>query len=145
VTARAPHAADGAGAPEGLLLDQDRRRLEDELVARFCPPLPPHVVRDCVDASLARYAHAPVRAYLRILVERAAVARLRVLALAGPDDPEALVDLAAAESRRLPEQAPVGDPDPVRDAPRCVRHRGDDLGGDAATAGIRPRQRETAP
>lgn len=73
----------------------DHRRLEREMRRRFSPPLRPDQVERCVDDCVAQYEHATVRTYLSILVERAAVSRLRRLVAeveACPlDDPDAEV------------------------------------------------------
>jgi hypothetical protein len=52
-------------------------RLEQRLLARFSPPLPPEHVRRCLRDVTARFETAAVRTYLGVLIERAAVDELR--------------------------------------------------------------------
>jgi hypothetical protein len=55
------------------------RRIEARLVIRYCPPLEPEQIRDCVHDCLAMYETATVRTYVAVLVERTASTRLRAL------------------------------------------------------------------
>ena len=56
------------------------RRLEARLMIRYCPPLEPEAVRECVRSCLAMFEQATVRTYVAVLVERAASDRLRAMA-----------------------------------------------------------------
>jgi hypothetical protein len=64
-----------------VLLDphelDDLARLEQRLIDRFSPPLPPDQVRRAVLEATARFDTAVVRTYLPLLIERDAVTRLR--------------------------------------------------------------------
>ena len=51
--------------------------LERRLMERFCPPLRPDEVDRCLAECTARFEGARVRAYLSVLIERAANERLR--------------------------------------------------------------------
>lgn len=53
------------------------RDVRERLLARFSPSVPAEEVDRCLDECIARLASAPVRTYLPVLVERAAVERLR--------------------------------------------------------------------
>ena len=57
--------------------------IEERLIARFSPPLPPDVVRRCLSQSAVSYQDARVRTYLHILIERAAVERLQAIVRQG--------------------------------------------------------------
>jgi hypothetical protein len=63
-------AVDGLSAKE-------LARLEALLVRRFCPPLTPDSVGRCLGDCAAGFAHARVRNFLSILVEREVSDRLR--------------------------------------------------------------------
>ena len=54
--------------------------LEDRLIARFSPAVRPDEVRRCVAQIAISYQNARVRAYLVILIERAATERLQAIA-----------------------------------------------------------------
>jgi hypothetical protein len=53
------------------------RDVRERLLARFSPSVPAEEVDRCLDECIARLASAPVRTYLPVLVERAAVDRLK--------------------------------------------------------------------
>lgn len=63
------------GTPTGEL-----ERIASALIERFCPPLLPDTVRGCVVDCAARFDGAPVRDFLPILIEREAIARLKLAA-----------------------------------------------------------------
>ena len=54
--------------------------LEARLIAEFSPPLRPDEVQRCVAEAAVGFQDARVTTYLPILIERAAVERLRVIA-----------------------------------------------------------------
>ena len=65
------------------------RDLETRLLRRFSPPLRPEHVQRCLVETVMRFEDAPVRAYLPVLIERAAVTQLEasVLACSRPAPP----------------------------------------------------------
>ncbi|ONI79633.1 hypothetical protein ALI144C_22915 [Actinosynnema sp. ALI-1.44] len=56
----------------GIHLDQ----IEDRLITRYQNDVPAEDVRECMRAEADRFAAAPVRTFVPILVERAVRARL---------------------------------------------------------------------
>ena len=69
------------------------RDLETRLVRRFSPPLRPEHVQRCLVETVMRFEDAPVRAYLPVLIERAAITQLEasVLACSGQHQPSSHV------------------------------------------------------
>jgi hypothetical protein len=61
----------------GALSAKELARLEALLVQRFCPPLTADSVARCLGDCAATFAHARVRNFLSILVEREVADRLR--------------------------------------------------------------------
>ena len=61
----------------GLYESGELRHVERRLMARFSPPLSAEEVERCLVECIARFDGSSVRTYLSVLIERAAVDRLR--------------------------------------------------------------------
>ena len=86
-----------------VIADTDLRRIATDLERRFCPPLRPEAVRRRLLECVAGFDHAPVRTYLAILVQRAAIDRLQGLVdrageLGRPAEPTDVVALPVART-----------------------------------------------
>jgi hypothetical protein len=79
-----PTDVDSLDSLESLKLEH----LEARLVATFCPSLRAEEVQSCLIDCVAGYESARVRAYLPVLIEREATARLRDLSRARLARPE---------------------------------------------------------
>ena len=53
--------------------------VEQRLIAEFCPPLRPEEVQRCLADAAVAFQDARVTTYVPILIERAAVERLRLI------------------------------------------------------------------
>ena len=62
---------------------EELNRLENQLLAEFCPPLPPEEIRRRLLACAASYHNAVVRTYLPLLIERTTREQLRALVANG--------------------------------------------------------------
>ena len=97
-----------ADLDQDVITARDLRRIELALTERFCPGLPRSTVQRCLHEALARFADAPVRNYLTILVQRAATNRLETLAAARSGAPADVGrarpdDAAATPASRQPK------------------------------------------
>jgi hypothetical protein len=62
---------------DGELADSVGRALEERMIARFCPPLGTDEVRRHLAAAATAFHGARVPNFLEVLIERAALVRLR--------------------------------------------------------------------